>query len=99
VKVNLNTSKTKPNPFNCWQPILPKNVKNPLAKKPGPENRDETLEADLVVYAMGGRADMAPFLDAQANHAAQEIYNIGDSFSGGKVLEATRAAYNLAAKI
>ncbi|MDR1059225.1 MAG: NAD(P)/FAD-dependent oxidoreductase [Treponema sp.] len=99
VKVNLNTSKTKPNPFNCWQPILPKNVKNPLAKKPGRENRDETLEADLVVYAMGGRADMTPFLDAQANHAAREIYNIGDSFSGGKVLEATRAAYNLAARI
>jgi 2-enoate reductase len=78
---------------------LPRNVKNPLAKKPGPENRDETLEADLVVYAMGGRADMAPFLEAQANHAAQEIYNIGDSFSSGKVLEATRAAYSLAARI
>ena len=64
VKVNLNVSKTKPNPYNCWQPILPKNIENPLAKKPGPENRNETIPADLVVYAMGGKADAAPFLDA-----------------------------------
>ncbi|MFP3090337.1 NAD(P)/FAD-dependent oxidoreductase [Treponema sp. TIM-1] len=99
VKVNLNISKTKPNPYNCWQPILPKNIENPLAKKPGPENRNETIPADLAVFAMGGRADLAPFLEAQAAHAAPEIYNIGDSFAGGKVLEATRAAYNLACKI
>ena len=99
VKVNLNVSKTKPNPYNCWQPILPKNIENPLAKKPGPENRNETIPADLVVYAMGGKADAAPFLDAQAAHAAPEIYNIGDSFAGGKVLEASRTAYNLACRI
>jgi 2-enoate reductase len=99
VKVNLNISKTRPNPYNCWQPILPKNIENPLAKKAGPENKNETIPADLVVYAMGGRADMAPFLEAQASQAAPEIYNIGDSFSGGKVLEATRAAYNLACRI
>jgi 2-enoate reductase len=99
VKVNLNVSKTRPDPYNCWQPILPKNIENPLAKKPGPENRNETIPADLVVYAMGGRPDSAPFLEAQAAHAAAEIYNIGDSFAGGKVLEATRAAYNLACRI
>jgi 2-enoate reductase len=99
VKVNLNVSKTRPNPYNCWQPILPKNIENPLAKKPGPETRSETIPADLAVYAMGGRADLAPFLEAQAARAAPEIYNIGDSFAGGKVLEATRAAYNLAVKI
>jgi 2-enoate reductase len=99
VKVNLNTSTTKPNPYNCWQPILPRNIENPLAKKPGPQNRDETIAADLVVFAMGGRADTAPFLEAQTNHAAPEVYNIGDSFAGGKVLEATRAAYALACSI
>jgi 2-enoate reductase len=99
VRVNLNTSTTKPNPYNCWQPILPKNIENPLAKKPGPQNRDDTIETDLVIYAMGGRPDMAPFLEAQRDHAAPEIYNIGDSFAGGKVLEATRAAYSLACRI
>jgi 2-enoate reductase len=99
VKVNLNVSGTRPNPYNCWQPILPKNIENPLAKKPGPESRDEIIPADLVVYAMGGKADLAPFLEAQAAQAAPEIHNIGDSFAGGKVLEATRAAYSLAIRI
>ena len=99
VKVDVNTSKTKPNPYNTWQPILPKNIENPLAKKPGPEHEQMEIPAELVVYAMGGRPDEGLFLAAQEAHAAPELYNIGDSFAGGRVLEATRAAYNLASRI
>lgn len=99
VAIRRNISAGVPDPYNTWQPILPKNIENPLAKKLGPEERDETLKADLVVLAMGGRPDDALFFEAQRTRAADELYYIGDSFSAGKVLEATRAAYALAARV
>lgn len=100
-KVNIiqNISKGVPNPYNTWQPLLPKNIPNPLAKKIGEETTDLSLEADLVVLAMGGRADETLFFEAQKERVAQELYNIGDSNRAGKVLEASRAAYNLATRI
>ena len=99
VSIKRNVSSGVPDPYNTWQPILPKNIENPLAKKIGPEERDEDIKADLVVLAMGGKPDDALFFEAQRTHAADELYYIGDSFSAGKVLEATRAAYALAARI
>ena len=99
VHITRNVSKGVPDAYNTWQPILPKNIENPLAKKIGPEEANETLEADLVVLAMGGRPDDTMFFEAQSTFAAPEIHNIGDSFSAGKVLEATRSAYGLASKI
>lgn len=99
VNINRNISSGVPNPYNTWRPILPKNVENPLAKKLGNETRDETLEADLVILAMGGRPDDNMYFKAQEQHVAPELYNIGDSFKAGRVLEATRAAYNLASRI
>ncbi len=99
VNITQNVSTGVPDPYNTWQPILPENIPNPLAKKLGPETVDRALEADLVVLAMGGRPDDAPFFDAQTKLVAPELYNIGDSFTAGKVLEATRAAYNLACRI
>ena len=59
------------------------------------EEKAETLPADLVVIAAGGRADDALFLEAQRRHAAESLYNIGDSFQVGKVFEAVRSAYAL----
>lgn len=99
VKVTCNVSKTVPDPYNTWQPLLPENIPNPLAKDPGPETEQKVLDADLVVLAMGGRPDEAPYHEALAANAAPEIYNIGDSFSAGRVLEANRAAFQLAMKI
>lgn len=99
VIISRNVSDTVPNPYNTWQPILPKNIENPLAKKIKPQFKEEALNADLVVLAMGGRADDALFFEAQRIHAAPEIHNIGDSSSAGKVLEATRSAHALAEKI
>ena len=94
-----NISKGVPNPYNTWQPLLPENIANPMAKKLGPETEDITIEADLVVLAMGGRPDDALYGEAMAQHLAPEICNIGDSFAGGRVLEANRAAYRLASRI
>lgn len=99
VVINKNISEGVPNPYNTWQPILPENIPNPLAKKIGNETVDQELEADLVVLAMGGRADETMFFEAQRLNIAPELYNIGDSLVAGRVLEATRAAYNLASRI
>lgn len=99
VKISRNTHKNVPNPYNTWQPILPKNIENPLAPKVKDEYKEEFLDADLVVFAMGGRPDDSLYFALQEAHASPEIYNIGDSFAAGRVLEANRAAYNLAVKL
>ncbi|SCJ17638.1 2%2C4-dienoyl-CoA reductase [NADPH] [uncultured Flavonifractor sp.] len=99
VHISRNVSKGAPNPYNTWQPLLPENIPNPLAPKLGPETQDVALDADLVVLAMGGRPDDTAYFEALAANAAPEIYNIGDSFAGGRVLEANRAAFRLAARV
>lgn len=99
VQIEKNISKGVPDPYNTWQPQLPENIANPLAKKIGPETEVQELPADLVVFAMGGRPDESLYLEGLRMHAAKELYNIGDSFSGGRVLEAARAAYRLARDI
>jgi len=95
VEVARNVSKTVPNPGITWHPILPENIENPLAPKLKTNERTEILPADLVVLAAGGAPDNALYFTAVREQAAPELHNIGDSFAGGKVLEATRAAYRL----
>ena len=99
VNISQNVSKGAPNPYNTWQPLLPENIANPLAKKLGPQTRDISLAADLVVLAMGGRPDDVLYYQCLKETVAPEINNIGDSFAGGRVLEAVRAAYRLAMSI
>ena len=57
------------------------------------------LDADLVILAMGGKPDDAAYLEGQKELVAPELYNIGDSFAAGRVLEACRAAYALSTRI
>ena len=98
-EVMRNVSKTVPDPYITWHPILPENVVNPLAPKLRIEEKSETIPADLVVMAAGGAPDNALYLEALAENIAPELYNIGDSFNAGKVLEANRAAYRLAIRL
>ncbi len=97
--VERNISKNVPNPYDTWTPLLPENIENPLAKKPGNETRQEAIQADLIVLAMGGRPNEEPFFSAQRENVAPELYNIGDSFDGKKVHEATKAGFRLARRI
>lgn len=99
VKVMKNISKSVPNPYITWHPILPENVENPLAPKFKIKEEEITIPADLVVVAAGGRPDDVLYYEALRNNAAPELYNIGDSFASGKVLEATRAAYALGRRL
>jgi 2-enoate reductase len=99
VKVARNVSNTVPDPYITWHPILPENVENPLAPKLKIEEKEEILPADLVVLAAGGISDDKLYREARKERAAPELYNIGDSFNAGKVLEATRAAYRLGLQV
>jgi 2-enoate reductase len=99
VKAARNISKTVPDPYITWHPILPENIENPLAPKLKIEEKEEILPADLVVLAAGGLSDDSLYLAAQKERAAPELYNIGDGFSAGRVLEATRAAYRLGLRV
>lgn len=99
VKVIQNVSETVPDPYLTWHPILPENIKNPLAPKIEKEEVEKIIEADLFVMAIGNKPKDQLFYDAQRERIAAEIYNIGDSFRSGKVLEATRAANALARTI
>ncbi len=91
--------KSVPDPYNTWQPVLPENVENPFAKKIKGKKETIHLDCDLVVLALGGYSDTTLFAKLQELHLSKEIYNIADSFSPGRVLEANRAAYNLGIRI
>ena len=92
VKVVQNVSPSVPDPYLVWHPILPENIKNPLAPKFEIEESEKLIQADLFVMAIGNRPENQLFFQAQEQMIAPEIYNIGDSLKSGKVLEATRAA-------
>lgn len=93
VTVIRNSHKNVPNPYNTWSPILPENIVNPMAKKIGDGPVECVLEADAVVVAAGVRSDDALFYELLRDHAAPEIYNVGDSYKSGRVFEAVRGAY------
>lgn len=93
VKVVRNVSSTVPDPYVTWAPLLPENVKNPLARKIKVEEREEEMEADLVVLAAGFRPDDGLYEGCVREGVAPEVRNIGDSFCVGRVFEATKAGY------
>jgi 2-enoate reductase len=97
--IRRNYHKNVPNPYNTWNPLLPENISNPMAPKIGDEWKAEALKADLVVLAAGGRPDDSLYYAAQKERSAKELYNIGDSFAPGRILEAVRGAYRLGVSI
>ena len=99
VNVVQNVSSGVPNPVNTWQPLLPENIGNPLAKKIGKKTINKAIPADLIVLALGNRSNDFMYEQALKNNIAKEVFNIGDSFAGGKVLEAVRAGFRLAQRV
>ncbi|MDD5313479.1 MAG: FAD-dependent oxidoreductase [Dehalococcoidia bacterium] len=88
-----NISTTVPDPYNTWSPILPENIPNPLAKKIKVKDKELEEGADLIVLAVGLKPDDSLYEACLREHVAPEIRNIGDSFSVGRVFEATKAGY------
>jgi 2-enoate reductase len=93
VVAGRNVSPTVPSPYVTWRPVLPENVKNPLARPIREQEEEVTLKADLVVLAVGLEPDDALYQACVQEHVAAEIHHIGDSFMPGSILEATRAGY------
>jgi len=96
VQIMTNSSKTVPNPFNTWEPVLPENIHNPLAKKIKVLNKAVSVDADLVVLAAGTVPNNELFKNLQDINAAPIIYNVGDSNKCGKVFTAVKTAFNVA---
>lgn len=93
------TSKYLPDPYLSWTPLLPKNTENPLAKSTGTQTDPISIDTDFVLLALGFKPDNQLYYQALEEHAAQEIFCIGDSYKPGKVLDAVRSAYALAQNI
>lgn len=99
VEIIVNSSKTVPNPYNTWEPVLPENIHNPLAKKIKSLPKAVTVEADLVVIAAGTAANNELYRKCVEQRVAPLIYNIGDSNAPGKVFTAVKSAFNVAKNI
>lgn len=93
VVVDKNISKTVPNPYCTWQPLLPENIKNPLAPKIKNQIKRITLPADLIILAIGTKSNNSLYKELVENNVAPEIFNIGDSIKPSKVFMATKSAF------
>ena len=91
--VARNVSPTVPSPCVTWQPVLPENVVNPLARPIKVEEQEVTIEADLVVLATGLVPDDALYHACQRRGVAPEIHNAGDAFLPATIAQATKAGY------
>jgi 2-enoate reductase len=95
VTIVRNVSITVPDPYVTWAPLLPANIRNPLAKSLGVSEVEETLAADLVVLATGFAPATALHDECSRRHVAPELYNSGDSFAVGRVFDAVKAGFAL----
>jgi len=93
VTVARNVSRTVPDPYVTWAPLLPENVKNPLARPIKVQEQEMTLPADLVVLATGVAPDDSLYEACVRAQAAPEVHKIGDAFAAGRVFEAVKAGY------
>ncbi len=94
-EVTRNLSPTVPSPYAVWEPILPRNVRNPFARAIQVEEKTVELAIDLVVFAIGLKPNDALYRACREQRIAPEIHNIGDSFRTGRILDATKAGYAL----
>ncbi|MGL1890554.1 MAG: NAD(P)/FAD-dependent oxidoreductase [Spirochaetaceae bacterium] len=93
--VSRNMSKTVPSPINTWTPLIPENIINPFAKKVKQNYSDQELKSDLIILATGAKPNDDLYYKLTKERISKEIFNIGDSFTPGRVLEAVKAGYAL----
>ena len=95
VNILANIHKSVPNPYTTWEPVLPSNVVNPLAKRIREKYKAVAVDADVVIIAAGTKSESTLYKQAYKDQIAPEVYNIGDSQKCGKVFGAVKQAYNL----
>lgn len=95
VTVARNLSPTVPDPYVTWAPLLPESVPNPLARPIKVDERQEILECDLVVLAVGMKPDDSLYRACMREQVAPQVHNLGDSFEPARVFEAVKAGYRV----
>ena len=95
VLIEHNKSPTVPDPYNTWNPLLPDNLINPLAKPFRIELKERVIHADLVIMAIGLTPDQTLYDACQKAGIGNELYQIGDAFQVGRVFEAVKAGYSV----
>lgn len=95
VHVLRNLGARVPDPYCTWSPLLPDNLENPLARRMDLREAGQRLDADLVVLATGLAPAAGLYRECLARHVAPQVFNIGDSFAVGRVLDAVRAGFTL----
>jgi len=91
VFVLRNLAPGVPDPYVTWTPILPENIKDPLARPLPVDEVRQSLAADLVVVATGLAPDTRLYDECVQRRVAPEVHLIGDAFSIGSVQHAVRA--------
>jgi 2-enoate reductase len=99
VEIIRNLSPTVPSPYAVWEPLLPHNVRNPFLRDIEVDERLISLAVDLIVFATGLKPDATLYHACMQERVAPEIYNIGDSFRVGRILDATKAGYAIGSSI
>jgi 2-enoate reductase len=95
VSIVRMSSKNMPDPYATWTPLMPKNIPNPFERKLTGTEESLSIRADLVVIAAGFVPDDSLYESCVKIMAAKEIYNCGDSSEVAKILEATRAGFEI----
>ena len=99
-RAHVKANRGRKDPYTPWKPLLPENVKNPFEKKLDPNNiEDIVMDADLVIFATGGRADHTLYYELLKVNAAPEIYCVGDASEPRRVWEAITEANEIARNI
>jgi 2-enoate reductase len=93
VVVERNVSKTVPDPYNTWSPLLPENINNPMAPRQRTEIQQQVIAADLVVLASGLQPDRELYNACLQLGSAPRFYQIGDAFEIKGVFEAVKAGF------
>lgn len=99
VLLEQNISKSVPDPYATWKPVLPDNIENPFQKKMVAQIKTFEIAADLVIMCTGAKPEDGLYRECISRHTAAEIHCIGDSFSVGRVLEAVKSGYGLGCDI
>ncbi len=99
VEVVRNAASGIPSPGAVWSPVLPENVANPLKRRLPLVEEQVQIAADLVVLATGQVPNDGFHDDCRRLHVAAEIHNVGDAFRVGRILDATKAGYAIAATL
>lgn len=93
VKVRINTSKTVPDPWVTWTPLLPESVHNPFARSIEEQWEEQSIPCDLCITAVGQESETTLSEQLRKNYCAPKVLTIGDAFQPGNIRWAVKAGY------